>query len=154
MKDQIFSFNGLHGAYYSTQVDGEAYRNVALCRNDLDGGHTAVRVYITADTAGNVDIAWQRDDLTDDRITPASYDLEYDVRDGFWAAVQDAARDLAAGRIPPECGELEIPGLPEFLNALPDTTGEGLICAETGERLSWEDLDRAYFETEEAHHDR
>ena len=32
--------------------------------------------------------------------------------------------------------------LPEFLNAEPDTTGEGLICTETGDRLSWEDLDR------------
>ena len=39
--------------------------------------------------------------------------------------------------------------LPEFLNAEPDTTGEGLICAETGDRLSWEDLDRAYLETED-----
>lgn len=32
--------------------------------------------------------------------------------------------------------------LPEFLNTEPDTTGEGLICTETGDRLSWEDLDR------------
>ena len=39
--------------------------------------------------------------------------------------------------------------LPEFLNTEPDTTGEGLICTETGDRLSWEDLDRAYLETEE-----
>lgn len=38
--------------------------------------------------------------------------------------------------------------LPEFLNTFPDTTGEGLICTETGDRLSWEDLDRAYLETE------
>lgn len=47
--------------------------------------------------------------------------------------------------------------LPEFLNTEPDTTGEGLICTETGERISWEDLDRAfdaYLETEEARHDR
>lgn len=36
--------------------------------------------------------------------------------------------------------------LPEFLNTEPDTTGEGLICTETGERLSWEDLDRARLE--------
>lgn len=33
--------------------------------------------------------------------------------------------------------------LPEFLNTEPDTTGEGLICPENGDRLSWEDLDRA-----------
>lgn len=33
--------------------------------------------------------------------------------------------------------------LPEFLNTEPDTTGEGLICTENGDRLSWEDLDRA-----------
>ena len=39
--------------------------------------------------------------------------------------------------------------LPEFLNTEPDTTGEGLICTETGDRLSWEELDRAYLETEE-----
>lgn len=39
--------------------------------------------------------------------------------------------------------------LPEFLNTEPDTTGEGLICAETGERISWEDLDRAYHEDKE-----
>ena len=39
--------------------------------------------------------------------------------------------------------------LPEFLNTEPDTTGEGLICTETGDRLSWEDLDRAYLETED-----
>lgn len=39
--------------------------------------------------------------------------------------------------------------LPEFLNTEPDTTGEGLICTETGGRLSWEDLDRAYLETED-----
>lgn len=39
--------------------------------------------------------------------------------------------------------------LPEFLNTFPDTTGEGLICTETGDRLSWEDLDRAYLETED-----
>lgn len=38
--------------------------------------------------------------------------------------------------------------LPEFLNAEPDTTGEGLICTENGDRLSWEDLDRAYLVTE------
>lgn len=37
--------------------------------------------------------------------------------------------------------------LPEFLNTEPDTTGEGLICTETGDRLSWEDLDRAYLGT-------
>lgn len=36
--------------------------------------------------------------------------------------------------------------LPEFLNTEPDTTGEGLICTETGERISWEDLDRAGLE--------
>lgn len=36
--------------------------------------------------------------------------------------------------------------LPEFLNTEPDTTGEGLICTETGDRLSWEDLDRAGLE--------
>jgi hypothetical protein len=39
--------------------------------------------------------------------------------------------------------------LPEFLNTEPDTTGEGLICTETGDRLSWEDLDRAYLDTED-----
>lgn len=39
--------------------------------------------------------------------------------------------------------------LPEFLNTEPDTTGEGLICTETGDRLSWEDLDRAYLVTED-----
>lgn len=39
--------------------------------------------------------------------------------------------------------------LPEFLNTEPDTTGEGLICTETGDRLSWEDLDRAYHENKE-----
>ena len=38
------------------------------------------------------------------------------------------------------------PDLPEFLNAEPDTAGEGLVCTETGDRLSWEDLDRAYIE--------
>lgn len=51
-------------------------------------------------------------------------------------------RDLAAGRIPPECGELEIPGLPEFLNAEPDDMGQ-LVNPETGETMSWGDLDRA-----------
>ena len=39
--------------------------------------------------------------------------------------------------------------LPEFLNTEPDTTKGGLICTETGERISWEDLDRAGLETEE-----
>lgn len=39
--------------------------------------------------------------------------------------------------------------LPEFLNTEPDTTGEGLICPETGDRLSWEDLDHAYLENKE-----
>lgn len=137
----VFTINGIHGIYYTTRDPnaGEIYRNATLCRDDLDNGHTAVRVYITADTAGRVDIAWQHDDLTDGRITPASYDLEYDVRDGFWAAVQDAARDLAAGRIPPECGEMEIPGLPEFLNAEPDDMGY-LVCRETGEKISWGEL--------------
>lgn len=39
--------------------------------------------------------------------------------------------------------------LPEFLNTEPDTAGEGLICTENGDRLSWEALDRAYLEIEE-----
>lgn len=39
--------------------------------------------------------------------------------------------------------------LPEFLNTEPDTTEEGLICTENGERISWEDLDRAVLVTEE-----
>ena len=49
----------------------------------------------------------------------------------------------------PEFLNTEPEDLPEFLNAEPDTTGEGLICTETDDRLSWEDLDRAYLEIEE-----
>lgn len=140
--DKIFRIGRLiHGAYYTCHVPeaGEVYRNVALCRTDIDDGNTCVRAIISADRAGHIAIAWSHDDLTDGRITPASHDLEYSVRDGFWQAVRDTARDLAAGRIPPECGELEIPGLPEFLNAEPDDMGQ-LVCRETGETLSWGEI--------------
>ena len=139
--DKIFRLGRLHGAYYTCHVPetGEVYRNVALCRTDLDGGSTCVRAIISADTAGRVDIAWSHDDLADGRITPASHDLEYDVRDGFCTAVQDAARDLSTRRIPPECGEMEIPGIPEFLNAEPDDMGQ-LVNRETGETISWGEI--------------
>ena len=139
----VFTINGTHGVYYTTwdHEAGEIYRNVTLCRNDLDNGHTAVRVIISADRAGHVDIAWSHDDLTDGRITPASHDLEYELgrRWGFWEVVRDTARDLATGRIPPECGEMEIPGLPEFLNTEPDDMGQ-LVNRETGETLSWGEI--------------
>lgn len=51
----------------------------------------------------------------------------------------NAAAAIIAGRIPQECGELEIPGLPEFLNTAPDDMGY-LVCRETGETMSWGDL--------------
>lgn len=136
-----FKIGEIAGEYYRViGPDGEHYRNVALSR-DADGGLTRVYAIITKDIAGNVDVAWSHDDLTNGRITPASHDLEYELgrRWGFWEVVRDTARDLAAGRIPPECGELEIPGLPEFLNAEPDDMGY-LVCRETGETISWGDL--------------
>lgn len=34
------------------------------------------------------------------------------------------------------------PDLPEFLNAEPEDTGAGLINMDTGERVSWGDLDQ------------
>lgn len=136
-----FKIGEIAGEYYPViGPDGEHYRNVALSR-DADGGLTRVYAIITKDISGNVDVAWSHDDLTDGRVNPYS-DLEYREKLGFWAAVQDAARDLAAGRIPPECGEMEIPGLPEFLNAEPDDRGTGLINMDTGERISWGDLEQ------------
>ena len=133
-----FKIGEVTGEYYPViGPDGEHYRNVALSR-DADGGLTRVYAIITKDIAGNVDVAWSHDDLTDGRVNPYS-DLEYREKLGFWAAVQDAARDLAAGRIPPECGEMEIPGLPEFLNAEPDDMGQ-LVNRETGETLSWGEI--------------
>lgn len=35
-----------------------------------------------------------------------------------------------------------IPELPEFLNAEPDDMGAGLINLDTGERISWGDLEQ------------
>lgn len=35
-----------------------------------------------------------------------------------------------------------IPELPEFLNAEPDDMGAGLINMDTGERISWGDLEQ------------
>lgn len=139
--EKLFKIGRLHGAYFTCRDPeaGEVFRNVAICRDDIDNGFTRVRAIISADRAGHVDIAWSHDGLTDGRITPASHDLEYDVRDGFWQAVRDTARDLASGRIPPECGEMEIPGLPEFLNAEPDDMGQ-LVNRETGETMSWGEI--------------
>ena len=89
-----FRIGRLYGSYFTCHDPeaGEVFRNVAICRDDINGGFTCVRAII-----------------------------------------------LAAGRIPPECGELEIPGLPEFLNAEPDDMGQ-LVCRETGETISWGDL--------------
>ena len=138
---KYFKLGEVAGEYYPViGPDGEHYRNVARCR-DVDSGMTRVYAIITKDVTGKVSVAWSHDDLTDGRMNPYS-DLEYDTREGFWAAVQDAARDLAAGRIPPECGEIEIHDLPEFLNAEPDDMGAGLINMDTGERVSWGDLEQ------------
>ena len=138
-----FRIGRLYGSYFTCHDPeaGEVFRNVAICRDDINNGFTCVRAIITAGRDGRVDVAWDHESLTDGRITTASYDLEYELgrRWGFWEVVRDTARDLAAGRIPPECGELEIPGLPEFLNAEPDDMGQ-LACRETGETISWGDL--------------
>lgn len=141
-----FRIGRLYGSYFTCHDPeaGDVFRNVAICRDDTDGGFTCVRAIISAGRDGRVEVAWDHECLTDGRITTANYDLEYELgrRWGFWEVVRDTARDLAAGRIPPECGELEIPGPPEFLNAEPDDMGQ-LVCRETGETMSWGDLDRA-----------
>lgn len=100
--EKIFKIGEVTGKYYPViGPDGEHYRNVELCRG-VDGGLTLVYAIITKDTDGRVDVAWSHDDLTDGRINPY-YDLEYDVRDGFWAAVQEHLAMMAAGEFPTEC---------------------------------------------------
>lgn len=141
--EKNFKIGSLYGSYFTCHDPeaGDVFRNVAICRDDIDNGFTCVRAIISAGRDGRVEVAWDHECLTDGCIPTANYDLEYELgrRWGFWEVVRDTARDLAAGRIPPECGEMEIPGLPEFLNAEPDDMGQ-LVCRETGETISWGDL--------------
>lgn len=97
-----FKIGEVVGEYYPViGPDGEHYRNVALCR-DSDDGMTRVYAIITKDIAGNVDVAWSHDDITDGRINPY-YDLGYREKIGFWASVKDHIQMLESGDIPGEC---------------------------------------------------
>lgn len=131
---KTFKIADITGVCYSVACHDGNYRDVML--EKVVAG-TAYRAFITKNIInGRVQVAWKHEDLSDSRKSVADCDSEYDAREGFWLVVQEVARDLAAGRIPPECGEMEIPGLPEFFNAEPDNMGF-LVNPETGDRISW-----------------
>lgn len=103
---KYFKIGEVAGEYYPViGPDGEHYRNAELWRDDLrdaDGGLTRVRVIITKDTDGRVDVAWSHDDLTDGRIN-SYYDLTYQETVGFWESVKDHIQMLESGDVPGEC---------------------------------------------------
>lgn len=129
---KTFKIADITGVCYSVAADGENYRDVML--EKVVAG-TAYRAFITKNLlSARVQVAWKHEDLSDSRKSVAACDSEYDAREGFWLVVQEVARDLAAGRIPPECFDEET--LPEFLNAEDDDVG-ALVNPETGDRISW-----------------
>ena len=130
---KTFKIADITGVCYAVAAsDGENYRDVML--EKVVAG-TAYRAFVTKNLlSARVQVAWKHEDLSDSRQSVADCDSEYDVRSGFWLAVQEIARDLAAGRIPPECFDDE--GLPEFLNAEDDDMSS-LVNPETGNRISW-----------------
>lgn len=129
---KTFKLADITGVCYSVACHDGNYRDVML--EKVVAG-TAYRAFITKNIlSGLVQVAWKHEDLTDSRKSVADCDSEYDVREGFWLVVQEVARDLAAGHIPPECSDGD--DLPEFLNAEDDNMGF-LVNPETGDRISW-----------------
>lgn len=129
---KTFKIADITGVCYSVACQEGNYRDVMLEKRVAG---TAYRVFITKNIInGRVQVAWKHEDLSDSRRSVADCDSEYDVREGFWLVVQEVARDLAAGRIPPECFNDE--DLPEFLNTEGDDMGF-LDNPETGDRISW-----------------
>lgn len=107
--ERLFRIGAVYGSYFTTHdpAAGEVFRNVEICTAADPDGFTCVRAIITADSKGRVDVAWQHDDLTDGKLPIAAYDLEYQEKLGFWAAVKELIAQLEAGDFPPECVEYD-----------------------------------------------
>jgi hypothetical protein len=107
--DRLFRIGAVYGSYFTTHdpAAGEVFRNVEISRTADPDGFTRVSAIITADSRGRVDVAWQHSDLTEGKLPIAAYDLEYQERVGFWAAVKEHIAQLNAGDFPPECIEYD-----------------------------------------------
>ena len=61
--EKLFKIGSLYGSYFTCRDPeaGDVFRNVAICRDDIDGVFTCVRAIITAGCDGRVEVAWDHE---------------------------------------------------------------------------------------------